>query len=112
MPPCRPPRNVFRTVTAVSGPGVTITAAEMPRNVRTDASIKALPSASGVRALQLIDVDLLHLEHCLHDPAGLMRIGIADQLDEGSGNDLPRQAVLVLGPAAVLGACHPRRPGA
>jgi len=42
MPPARPPRMVFRIVSAVSGPGATITTIDTPRNVRNELSIGSL----------------------------------------------------------------------
>src|SRR6266540_3482745 len=59
---------------------------------------------AGVSPLYLIDVDLLHWKHGLHHPPGFCRIGIADRLGQCARNDLPRKAVFVLEPAALLSA--------
>src|SRR5437016_9969891 len=44
MPPLRPPMMVLRTVSAVSGPGVTMTRIDMLRNARKDVFIVCLQS--------------------------------------------------------------------
>ena len=49
MPPARPPSSVLRTVTAVSGPGVTMTSTEMPRKAKKEpiaASLSVAPSSN------------------------------------------------------------------
>ena len=51
---------------------------------------------SGV--LQLSDLDLAHLEHRLHRPAGTLGIGIIEQLIEPARHDLPGQPEAVLEP--------------
>src|SRR2546425_874229 len=53
-----------------------------------------------VGPLQLLDLDLLHLEHGLHDPLGLRAIRIIQHFAENGGVHLPRQAEFVLEPAA------------
>src|SRR5687768_9668892 len=63
------------------------------------------PSASSVDSacgglLQDLDVDLLHPEHGPHGPLGPLRVGVADELVEALGHDLPRQAEAVLHPPA------------
>src|SRR3954463_13207219 len=58
------------------------------------------PSVSFGRALELGDVELHHLHERAHDAVGLRRI-LADELGQRLGHDLPRQAVLVLEPAAL-----------
>src|SRR5713226_5095792 len=52
--------------------------------------------------LEAFDVDLLHLHHRLHDALRDCGIGIAQELRQSGRNDLPRQAELVLDPAAHL----------
>src|SRR5216684_421295 len=52
--------------------------------------------------LEAFDVDLLHLHHRLHDALRDCGIGIAQELRQSGRNDLPRQAELVLEPAAHL----------
>src|SRR5262245_42329025 len=59
-----------------------------------------LSRGAAVRPLQPRDVDLLHLEHRVHDPLRLRGIGIAEHLAEHRGRDLPGQPVPVLEPAA------------
>ena len=53
-----------------------------------------------VRGLELGDVELGHLQHPPHHLAGSLAVGIAQQLREHRRHDLPRDAVLVLEPAA------------
>src|SRR5262245_39393072 len=63
---------------------------------------RAWRSSAGKGFLQLGDVDLLHLQHRLHDPVGLLAVGIARHLGHEGGDDLPGEAILVLEPAALL----------
>src|SRR2546422_8170032 len=53
-------------------------------------------------ALQAFNVDPLHLHHRLHDALRYCGIWIAQELRQRGRNDLPRQAELVLEPAAHL----------
>src|SRR5207248_9404578 len=53
-----------------------------------------------VRLAEWLHLDLPHLHHRPHDALRLLRIGIADQLLQQRGDDLPGDAVLVLEPAA------------
>src|SRR5262252_8745108 len=46
------------------------------------------------------DVDLSHVHHRLESALGRRAIRIGDCVSEGAGRDLPRQAPLVLAPAA------------
>src|ERR1700734_2244288 len=46
-------------------------------------------------ALQLGDVELLHLHHCLHP------FGMLDELRQARGNNLPAQAKFIYKPAAL-----------
>src|SRR5919204_2136053 len=55
---------------------------------------------SSVGALQRLDLELAHLQHRAHHALRLLRIGVADQLQEDGRHDLPRDSVLVLQPAA------------
>src|SRR5206468_7792137 len=57
-----------------------------------------------VRPLELAYLDLLHLKHGRHDPSGLCRIGVTEHPRQHVGNDLPREAVFVFEPAALLRA--------
>src|SRR5262252_9409398 len=50
---------------------------------------------------QRLDVDLLHLHHCGHDPVESRRVFVLDELEEDAWHDLPGQAELVLEPAAL-----------
>ena len=54
----------------------------------------------GRRSLELVDLDLPHLQHRRHDPLRLLLVWIGDQLDQALGDDLPRDAEPVLQPAA------------
>src|SRR3712207_457893 len=47
------------------------------------------------------DLDLLHLQHRLHDPFALFAIGLSEQLRQTLRHDLPREAIFVLEPAAL-----------
>src|SRR4030095_1325042 len=47
------------------------------------------------------DFNLLHLEHCLHDPIRFLFVWILQQLHEDGWHDLPRQAVFILYPTAL-----------
>src|ERR1700720_1175692 len=55
-----------------------------------------------VGALEPGDVDLLHLHHRPHDGLRFRGVVIPKQTPQGSGDDLPRYAELVLEPAAAL----------
>src|SRR3989442_12038319 len=59
------------------------------------------PGSALVRALEPSDVDLLHLQHRLHDSLGLHRILVTQELPEDRRNDLPGETVPVLQPAAL-----------
>src|ERR1700675_3454509 len=52
--------------------------------------------------LQAFYVNFVHLQHCLHDPSSFLSIFVLQHFSESRGNDLPRQAILVLQPAASL----------
>jgi amino acid efflux transporter len=56
-----------------------------------------------VRPLKLRDVELAHLEHGLHGPAGLVAVRVTEQFAEHGRDDLPGQAVAVLEPTALAG---------
>src|SRR5439155_17674756 len=58
--------------------------------------------SSVVGLLQAFDIDLGHLQHRLHDPVCLGGVFVPQQLAQNSGNDLPRQAILVVEPAALV----------
>src|SRR5690242_53098 len=60
-------------------------------------------SASVARLLQRGDVELAHLQHRRHDALRPRGIGVARELDHLARHDLPRDAELVLQPAAVAG---------
>jgi hypothetical protein len=53
------------------------------------AGFPACQQLSGIRALQFINVDLLHAKHCLHRPLRIFRIGVIEHLDHSGGSDLP-----------------------
>ena len=85
-----------------------------PRSARTRPRARRDPADAGVvrptprslgvgvrRVLQRLDVDLLHLQHRLHGALGAPRVGVAQQLAEPLGDDLPAQAEPVLEPAAL-----------
>src|SRR5881394_419656 len=65
-------------------------------------AVAARPLTAVVGLLQAVDVELLHLHHGLHDPVRLFRILVSQELAEHGGNDLPRDAELVLEPAALV----------
>jgi hypothetical protein len=44
---------------------------------------------SSIRPLQFIDVDFLHLKHCLHGSLGFFRIGAIDHLEQSVRYNLP-----------------------
>src|SRR5215831_16907968 len=62
MPPARPPSSALRIVIAVSGPGVTITRIEMPRNARNDSIIVSLRLDAGgaEQPTPLVDLGAQH----------------------------------------------------
>src|SRR5207237_4413339 len=63
----------------------------------------ALPGgALGLRrgSLESVDLDLPHVQHRLHHALGLLPVRIAEQLGQCGRDDLPRDAELVLEPAA------------
>src|SRR5437773_6807282 len=64
--------------------------------------VVSLPGCRLLGPLQALDVELLHLHHRLHDALRYCGIGIAEELRQRGRNDLPRQAELVLEPAAHL----------
>src|SRR5712671_4012585 len=73
-------------------------------------------AARGVRArrrlvgfLQLVDVDLAHLEHRFHHSLRLLGILVGKHVRQRGGNDLPRQTELVLEPAALRRRTAPRQ---
>src|SRR6266576_6513505 len=68
-----------------------------PRRARWSAT--GCESALVVGLLQAFDVELLHLHQCLHHPVGFFGVFVCQQLAQHSGNDLPRQAILVREPA-------------
>lgn len=51
-------------------------------------------------ALQALNIDLVHLQHGLHDAAGFGAIRIAQKFAQRGGDDLPGDAELVAQPAA------------
>src|SRR5688500_18923383 len=53
-------------------------------------------------ALELLEVELFHLEKRLHRPPRFLWIGIADQRGQRRRNDLPRDTELVFQPSALL----------
>ena len=59
-------------------------------------------SSPSCARLQRVDVQLLHLQHRLHGPPRLLRVGVAHVLAELPRDDLPRDAEPVLEPAALL----------
>src|SRR6266487_6985270 len=61
------------------------------------------PSPLLVSLLQARDVELVHLEHRLHDPSRPCRILVLQHLAQHRGDDLPRHPVLVPEPAALVG---------
>jgi hypothetical protein len=50
----------------------------------------ASPAASSFR-----DIELLHLQHCLHP------LGVLDQVEQARGNNLPAQAEFVVDPTTL-----------
>jgi hypothetical protein len=56
----------------------------------------------GLRVLQRCDVDLLHLQHRVHDAAGLGAIGIGEEAWKSGGDDLPGHSEFVFEPRALL----------
>src|SRR5687768_2929968 len=54
-----------------------------------------------VGVFQTRDVELRHLHHGLHDPLRSLRVLVLQHVDENGRYDLPRQAKLVLEPAAL-----------
>ena len=58
------------------------------------------PTLPLIRVFQRFDVDLLHLEHCVHHAFGFFRILVVQHVDQNRRNDLPRHAEFVLEPAA------------
>src|SRR5437763_6409165 len=56
---------------------------------------------SRVGALQLCDVELLHLHHRFADALGFRAVRVLKQLAEHGRDDLPRHAVFVLQPSAL-----------
>src|SRR6266542_4656596 len=78
-----------------------ITISRSPRPVTLRRSRSSVAMLSPVRRLlEAGDVDLPHPEHGLHGSAGPLRILVAEQLAQPVRDDLPREAVLVLQPAA------------
>src|SRR3981189_531712 len=55
---------------------------------------------SVVRLLQRGNVDLVHLQHCVHDALCFRLVLVCQHFDQHNGNDLPRQTEFVLEPAA------------
>src|SRR6266849_9050637 len=55
-----------------------------------------------IGAPQSCDVDLAHLKHRFHDPSCFRRISVTKHPAECRWDDLPREAVLVLQPAAAV----------
>src|SRR5262245_2437030 len=69
---------------------------------RSRSSVSVTWSLGGVRsALQLSDVELLHLEHGSHRSLRPPRVGVADEFQQPGGDDLPREAEPVLQPPAL-----------
>src|SRR3546814_828845 len=60
--------------------------------------IAALPSAHG--AFDIIDDDLLHLEHGAHCGGGDIAVGAGHQFEQPLGRDLPGETIAVPEPAA------------
>ncbi len=55
-----------------------------------------------IGALQCFYVELLHLQHGLHGPAGLFSIRVTDHLRQDGRNNLPGKPIFVFEPAALL----------
>ena len=94
------------TAPAVEKPS---SAEELARTLGEAASAhRAVVPVGGGRAsgmgnpLERCDVELNHLQHRLHGALCLEVIGIAEQLRQHGGDDLPGQAVSILKPAATI----------
>src|SRR5580765_2283224 len=55
-----------------------------------------------VGLLQCLDVELVHLQHGLHDVSCFPGVLVLQHRSQNGGNDLPRQTIPVLQPAASL----------
>jgi two-component system response regulator (stage 0 sporulation protein F) len=100
----------LRALRSAAGEGVSVL--EKPFTLaELDALIKETLAEARVRvrvglnavggALQRSDVDLDHRHHRLEGPLRPARVGVGQQLGEPSRHDLPREAELVLEPAAL-----------
>ena len=58
---------------------------------------------SGIRFAQRCDIEFLHREQNVHDAVDFLGVGVAHHIVDVVGNDLPRDAELVLEPSALLG---------
>src|SRR5450432_1422721 len=65
--------------------------------------------SSGGGGLELLDVELAHLQHGGHDPRDLRLVLARVELGEHVWDDLPREAELVGEPAALAGRAAARR---
>ena len=60
-----------------------------------------------IASLKFSNIELSHLQHCLHRAVGLCTVGIAKHLAEYGGNHLPRNAELIGEPSAAVGVRPP-----
>jgi hypothetical protein len=85
------------TATAITVTGVALTPADVVAGVRETGSFARLSrtALSGQGTLHAFDIELLHLHHGLKGSPGFCGVGVAHQLGQHFGDDLPGKAVLI-----------------
>ena len=63
---------------------------DFPVIERVKAAFFTHSSGLGIGPFQTLNINLLHLEHRLHDSLAFFRVFIRHQLGQNRGNDLPR----------------------
>lgn len=71
--------------------------------------MERVAGSGGGGCLQLLDLELAHLQHGGHDPGGFRAILAGEELPEDVGDDLSREAELVGQPDALAGPAAPGR---
>src|ERR1019366_9544685 len=106
-PWCPRSRSPCQRSGSVRGSAAVTGAARAPIRAAPPPAGAPSPLVAVVRRAKSSDIDLAHPQHRLHDPACLVSVRVAQELVQDGRDDLPRQTVLVLKPAA-----PPRLPAA